>query len=254
MYLFDPDEFVVYHVHDSDSGETRRFIGPPLAQPVLSLHGRSTRGTPVYDVKTRAVCWLKDTWRINSDKQPAEGKTYELLHEKGVSHIAKVIAHGDVPISNAAHHSVATNDQPMTRYQTTRTDLFCQSDEGWCTLRPQLEGYIHYRIVLDMVGREYTSFKSTMELLSVTIDAIRGVSLVVFWFRNLLTAGVQTHGEAYEKAGILHRDISPGNIMITEDGRGFLIDWDLAKSIHGEGARSLGRTVSATKLYLPRFH
>jgi hypothetical protein len=34
--------------------------------------------------------------------------------------------------------------------------------------------------------------------------------------------------------------------MITEDGRGFLIDWDFAKSIHGEGARSLGRTVSAT--------
>jgi hypothetical protein len=31
--------------------------------------------------------------------------------------------------------------------------------------------------------------------------------------------------------------------MITSDGRGFLIDWDLAKDINSEGARSLGRTV-----------
>lgn len=32
------------------------------------------------------------------------------------------------------------------------------------------------------------------------------------------------------KAGVLHRDISAGNIMITE-GRGFLIDWDLSKRV-----------------------
>jgi thiamine kinase-like enzyme len=33
--------------------------------------------------------------------------------------------------------------------------------------------------------------------------------------------------EALEKAQILHRDISVGNILITTDGRGLLIDWDL---------------------------
>src|SRR5687768_4475453 len=38
------------------------------------------------------------------------------------------------------------------------------------------------------------------------------------------------HTDAFEKAKILHRDISVGNIIIT-DGGGLLIDWDLAKDV-----------------------
>jgi hypothetical protein len=174
--FFNADAFVEYHVHDSNSSETRRFVGPPLARPVLSLHGRSTRGVPVYDVKTGAVCFLKDTWRINSDKQLPEGKTYELLHEAKVNHIANVVVHGDVLASIDTPCSVAADNQPMSNYQTTYSDLFSQSKEKWCELKSRLQGYIHYRIVLDMVGREYTTFKSTKELLSVTVDAIKGVS------------------------------------------------------------------------------
>lgn len=38
------------------------------------------------------------------------------------------------------------------------------------------------------------------------------------------------HQQAWENAGVLHRDISVGNIMIDiETGRGFLNDWDLCK-------------------------
>ena len=36
---------------------------------------------------------------------------------------------------------------------------------------------------------------------------------------------------AYEKAHILHRDVSAGNILITESGSGILIDWDLSKKV-----------------------
>jgi RIO-like serine/threonine protein kinase len=39
------------------------------------------------------------------------------------------------------------------------------------------------------------------------------------------------HDAAYFKASILHRDISVGNILIDEDGDGFLIDWDLCIGI-----------------------
>jgi RIO-like serine/threonine protein kinase len=39
------------------------------------------------------------------------------------------------------------------------------------------------------------------------------------------------HTAAYEKAHILHRDISAGNIMITDNGSGMLIDWDLSKKV-----------------------
>jgi predicted Ser/Thr protein kinase len=37
-------------------------------------------------------------------------------------------------------------------------------------------------------------------------------------------------GDAYN-AGILHRDFSPGNVIILGDGSGWLIDWDLSKPV-----------------------
>ena len=39
------------------------------------------------------------------------------------------------------------------------------------------------------------------------------------------------HKEAFENVKILHRDINVGNILITNDGHGLLIDWDLSKYI-----------------------
>jgi serine/threonine protein kinase len=52
-------------------------------------------------------------------------------------------------------------------------------------------------------------------------------------------------------AGFLHRDVSPGNIIITPDGKGLLIDWDLSKPLTQEleTPRCATRTVSA---YLSR--
>ncbi|KAF8798322.1 hypothetical protein BYT27DRAFT_7177818, partial [Phlegmacium glaucopus] len=41
---------------------------------------------------------------------------------------------------------------------------------------------------------------------------------------------VLAHTEAFEKAGILHRDVSVGNIIINDRG-GLLIDWDLSRDI-----------------------
>jgi RIO-like serine/threonine protein kinase len=37
-------------------------------------------------------------------------------------------------------------------------------------------------------------------------------------------------GDAYN-TGILHRDFSPGNVIILSDGSGRLIDWDLSKPV-----------------------
>ena len=42
--------------------------------------------------------------------------------------------------------------------------------------------------------------------------------------------------------GYLHRDLSPGNIIIV-GGRGYLIDWDFAKSTKTEAPRRITRTV-----------
>ena len=58
------------------------------------------------------------------------------------------------------------------------------------------------------------------------------------------------HEAAYRRCGILHRDISPSNILISEgneskDGGGLLIDWDLCKNVNSteHKARCASRTV-----------
>jgi RIO-like serine/threonine protein kinase len=55
------------------------------------------------------------------------------------------------------------------------------------------------------------------------------------------------HKDAYTKAGILHRDISVGNIIIK--GQGWLIDWDMSKPVFSEDLetpRRATRTVRST--------
>ncbi|KAH8984954.1 hypothetical protein EDB92DRAFT_1950421 [Lactarius akahatsu] len=85
----------------------------------------------------------------------------------------------------------------------------------WCLGRPRIDPYVHYRLVLETLGSPLYTFKSTRELCKVIRDAIT---------------------EAYERVKILHRDVSAGNILITEDGSGILIDWDLSKKVVKDGS------------------
>jgi len=59
--------------------------------------------------------------------------------------------------------------------------------------------------------------------------SVRGPSLA----SSLLDSSpcLVAHRDAYSKARILHRDVSAGNILITEKGGGILIDWDLSKKV-----------------------
>ncbi|KAJ8521807.1 hypothetical protein ONZ45_g1544 [Pleurotus djamor] len=54
----------------------------------------------------------------------------------------------------------------------------------------------------------------------------------------------QSRRDVYNICGILHRDISSGNILILPDGSGLLIDWDLAKEVAKLGGP--GRTPERT--------
>jgi hypothetical protein len=75
-------------------------------------------------------------------------------------------------IPTAPHPNIDVRD-----IHKTITDKFCQ--ETWCTLKLSkgpLRGYIHYRLVLNIVGRDLTSFRSTKELTQVFIDTIEGTS------------------------------------------------------------------------------
>jgi serine/threonine protein kinase len=64
---------------------------------------------------------------------------------------------------------------------------------------------------------------------------------------TLLLTNRIAHKDAFLICSILHRDISAGNILLSFEGDGILIDWEMArkvKDIH-EGPRQPGRTVSA---------
>ncbi|KAI0028401.1 hypothetical protein K488DRAFT_22978, partial [Vararia minispora EC-137] len=87
-----------------------------------------------------------------------------------------------------------------------------------------LEPHIHHRLVFREIGADLSRFRSTREL----CQAVRDV--------------VHVLGEAVEKADVLHRDVSGGNILIDKDGRGFLNDYDFSVLLSVEGARQLGPT------------
>ncbi|KAK0475292.1 hypothetical protein EDD18DRAFT_1218735 [Armillaria luteobubalina] len=99
------------------------------------------------------------------------------------------------------------------------------------TLPNQLDGY-HlptlqaHRIFLKTIGRDLTTFCSVKSLVTCIADAMKA------------------HQVAFHRTCILHRDISVGNIMITSNHRGFLIDWDHCVILTDRGAdMCAGRTV-----------
>uniref|UniRef100_A0A0W0FRP8 Protein kinase domain-containing protein n=1 Tax=Moniliophthora roreri TaxID=221103 RepID=A0A0W0FRP8_MONRR len=87
-----------------------------------------------------------------------------------------------------------------------------------------LRNHQHYFIVFAQVGTPLKDFKNSFELVQATSHAI------------------EAHKGAYEQAKILHRDISVGNILITDEGDGLLIDWEFSKPLDSSKARLTERT------------
>ncbi|KAH9895252.1 hypothetical protein C8Q73DRAFT_665501 [Cubamyces lactineus] len=86
----------------------------------------------------------------------------------------------------------------------------------------------HVRMVIDDVGRPLTEFSSTREMVMAMRDAIIG------------------HQQAKERAGVLHRDISLGNILIVDDVTtraytGFVHDLDYSSMEEMDGGDVGGR-------------
>ncbi|RDX51396.1 hypothetical protein OH76DRAFT_1481666 [Lentinus brumalis] len=160
-----------------------------------ALYGRCTRGFLAYDITGKALRFLKDVWRLDLERVQPEHKVYERLHSKDVGYIATCLAHEDVPSSNGDWQ------------RTTVHSL----------LTPPRPARGHYRLLIEEVCRPLTDFKDFAELTA------------------LMCFAIIAHREAWEDAGVLHRDISVSNILIVEPGRGKVIrtailsDWDLCK-------------------------
>ncbi|KAJ3478012.1 hypothetical protein NLI96_g10059 [Meripilus lineatus] len=201
---YDQGCVVTLLVWDDDRGEYRSFL---VSRPVISprsLTGRGTRGYWALDTVTQQVAFIKDTWTTAFGVRELEGTTLKILLSKGVRNIPEFYCHGYVP-----------NDDGD--YQHTRANCFieyCYREAAGCKIIP----YVHYRLVSKTVGRNLIeASESSSALLKATSDAFTALS------------------DAYHKCGIMHRDVSIGNIVVDESGTGILIDWELSCHIPPEG-------------------
>ena len=164
---FDSSIFLI-QVRASDNSSTANgpdfcyYIGgrPPCP---YSLIGWSTWAWRVFNLVTKRVVFLKDTWRINTDDIDPEGETYCKLHNHDVPNIAMVKASGDV-----GHRTVT---QSLTH-------------KPWSKVKETITGHIHYRLVLKEVGNWLDKFHCTRELVTTVHDSIRGMGPLAIPLRD----------------------------------------------------------------------
>lgn len=127
------------HIWEVNVGGAEAFlIGEPFTTTHTHALGRGTRCFIALDASGNK-CVLKDVWRI--ERYHPEGETYAKLHEAGVQGIPRVVQAGDAVDEVGAH---------------------------------RCGRLVHYRIVLGVVGRPLTEFRSTYELCSCMLDILKG--------------------------------------------------------------------------------
>ncbi|SJL17463.1 uncharacterized protein ARMOST_21014 [Armillaria ostoyae] len=135
------------------------------------------------------LLFMKDYWHEDSPQTIKESDIYHLLAQHNIPHVAKMETGGDVP-------NMVTITQQYARALLNQLPGNCL---------PTLQAH---RIFLKTIGRDLMTFCSIKSLVTCIVDAMKA------------------HQAAFNRACILHCDISVRNIMITPDHQGFLIDWD----------------------------
>ncbi|KAH9025840.1 hypothetical protein EDB85DRAFT_2149458 [Lactarius pseudohatsudake] len=196
------DLFVVTiprHTYEPESGCGNFIIKPPVCR-LYTPPGRATRTSIAFDIERNSVVFFKDSWRVACDGMEREGNIYKTLNNAEIPNIPHCAASGDVGVDT---------------YHSTCTGRF--ANEPWALKSThEFTRHRHHRLILDDVGKKLNTFRCSR-------DMVRAVH-----------AALVAHRDAFEKCKILHRDISPNNILLTEsadfDG-GLLIDWDLCKQV-----------------------
>ncbi|KAI1784581.1 hypothetical protein LXA43DRAFT_901342 [Ganoderma leucocontextum] len=268
-------------------------VGKPIFAP-HGLVGRGTRGYVALEWKTQRLVFLKDAWRPFYHGVGQEGTTLKMINTAGVRFVPTLICHEDVgggqeteassysstgpkepdvfvgkgkkdrPIapmplrSNASGSGATTTRRTSTssgsdgksRTDLTNTSTLSEDSSERSGKRPRpretapvqredglgLRHLTHYRMVVAEVCLPSSVFTNGRQLARVLWNCING------------------HGQAYELCGILHRDVSAGNILIlpvigpAAKAGGFLVlwsgvlsDWELAKKLPGKDERPKAR-------------
>jgi hypothetical protein len=236
---------LVASVPNPATGESLEYIiPPPSASPWVPVR-RWTRTSISYDIQRKRSIFMKDSWRLVIEGVSKEGDVYSKFKANAVPNVPHCSNSGDIGDDT---------------YHLTRTDHFV--NQGW---NPKytydLTPHRHYRLILDDIGQPLDSFKCSRDMVRAVCAALIGkffLDRVDVYLQVSESCSPVAHESAY-KCGILHRDISPGNVLITSDNKfdgGLLIDWDLCKDINSQLDRPCraARTVRIKICHTPGTH
>ncbi|GJE92034.1 hypothetical protein PsYK624_081870 [Phanerochaete sordida] len=171
------------------------------------MFGRSTRAYLALDLRTSRLVFLKDSWRADNPRLRPEFRTYQELRAHDVPFIPYPAYGGDVHSADGSMHE-------------TTCHLLSKKRSSWRITHIRLEGFIHHRLVQD-IAYPLETIQDERELMQACHDALIALD------------------RAYRELGIIHRDISSMNVMLTHDGKCVLSDWDHAGTLD-QKARGVG--------------
>lgn len=182
----------------------------PIYEP-LSPFGRATRGYFAHDKIDDRIVFLKDTWRaVHPDpNRKSEGAVCQHLQSLGIRLVPTVLAYGDYKENG--------------QIQETLTNTLLREDLRWRRHCTELQAHVHHYVVQEVLY-PLTSFRNSRELVKVDMDVLESKSLSRSR-RSICTYNSAALFLAHDRAKILHRDISIGNVMINANGEGVLGDW-----------------------------
>ncbi|GJE92012.1 hypothetical protein PsYK624_081650 [Phanerochaete sordida] len=172
-----------------------------------AMFGRATRAYLALDLTTSRLVFLKDSWRVNDRRVRPEFRTYQELRSRDIPFIPYPMYGGDV------------QDPDGTVQETLGQSLAAEKND-WHVGATRLDGHVHHRLVQDIAYR-LDSAQDERELMQAIHDALIALD------------------RAYKELGLIHRDISSLNVMLSGDGKCMLSDWDHAGTLD-QRARGVG--------------
>ncbi|KAI9430530.1 hypothetical protein H4582DRAFT_1823919 [Lactarius indigo] len=200
---------------ESEWGEY--IIKPPVAR-FYTPPGRTTRTSIAYNIHRDRIVFFKDSWRVACNGIKREGELYAILNRACIPNVPCCSASGDVG---------------EDIYHSTRTSQFANAPWVLTSSKHKFTPHHHHRLILDNISKKLETFQCSKDMVCAVLTALIA------------------HRDAYNKCRILHHDISPNNILLTECSNfegGMLIDWDLCKMVDPDdlsagGARQSTHTI-----------